>query len=170
MTRRASIRTLLRAYQNLPGRENSGFNDDLRFLQAKDLDVSVRLGALLTFDGILVTAAVNPIVDSPGAPLSLDAARQPIEMLVVVIGLVLLFASSWLVVRGLMIGEEPPVAGSESDASTLSERLLAAYCRSIEGQLRLSRVASKLTLAGSAVTAAVWAWILIDKAAGATAP
>jgi hypothetical protein len=77
--RTASARELLRAFQwareDIP---DSGFGDDLELLQSKDLDLSIRLGALLAFDALLLTAAINPISASPGAPLSLDAPNQPL--------------------------------------------------------------------------------------------
>ena len=88
-----STRSMLRAYQvarGAPGDE--GYKEDLAFLQAKDLDLSVRLGALLAFDALLTTAAINPISASPGAPLSLDAATQPWEVAAISFGVLFLIA------------------------------------------------------------------------------
>jgi hypothetical protein len=99
-----SARTMLRVFRAMRGPQpDACFIADLEFAQAKDLDLSVRIGALLAFDALLVTAGINPLT---GAPLSLDAARQPLEALVITLGIALLAASSYLCVRAIMIGEE----------------------------------------------------------------
>ena len=53
---------------------DKGFIADLEFLENRDLDLSVRLGAMLAFDALLMTIGTYPVSVSPGAPLSLDAA------------------------------------------------------------------------------------------------
>ena len=86
-----STRALLRAYQRLQREDKSGsLAQDLDLLQAKDLDLSVRLGALLAFDALLVTVATNPITSSPGAPLSLDAPTQPIAVALITLSVIIL--------------------------------------------------------------------------------
>ena len=53
-----------------------GFVADLEFLENRDLDLSIRLGAMLGFNALLITIGTHPISASPGAPLSLDAPTQ----------------------------------------------------------------------------------------------
>lgn len=56
-----STRSLLRAFQKArQWPDFAGFIDDLTLLQSKDLDLSVRLGALLAADALLLTTAVHP--------------------------------------------------------------------------------------------------------------
>ena len=106
--RTMSTRALLRAYQRLQSEEEPewGPRRDLDLLQAKDLDLSVRLGALLAFDALLVTVATNPISASPGAPLSLDAPTQPIAVALITLSVIILSIAAYLCVRAIMIGEE----------------------------------------------------------------
>jgi hypothetical protein len=104
-TRTMSTRALLRAYQRLQREDQSGgLAQDLDLLQAKDLDLSVRLGALLAFDALLVTVATNPISASPGAPLSLDAPTQPIAVALITLSVIILSIAAYLCVRAIMIG------------------------------------------------------------------
>lgn len=159
-----TTRSLLRAYQRARvGHPDEGFRDDLDFLQAKDLDLSVRLGALLAFDALMVTAAINPIAASPGAPLSLDAARQPFEVAVVSIGIILLTCSALLCVRAMMLGEEFSADGIEDDPQAIVQRMFAAYCASVDFQVRMIRIASWLAMAGGTTTVLVCAWIMLMK-------
>ncbi|SOB86365.1 hypothetical protein SAMN06297144_1469, partial [Sphingomonas guangdongensis] len=55
-----------------------GFVADLEYLENRDLDLSVRLGAMLAFNALMITIGTHPISASPGAPLSLDAGAQPV--------------------------------------------------------------------------------------------
>lgn len=154
---------MLRAFQAVRGdAPDPRLAADLDYLQAKDLDLSIRLGALLAFDALLVTAGINPLTASPGAPLSLDAPTQPAESLVIATGMALLAAASYLCVRAITIGEEFDPEGTRDEA-VLAGRLLAAYVASIDAQARLIRLASRLTIAGGLVTAAGCLWILFDK-------
>lgn len=76
-----STRATLRCYQRARAELDGGELDQaLQFLQAKDLDLSVRHGALMAVDGLLAASAINPIAASPGAPLSLNPAEQPWEV------------------------------------------------------------------------------------------
>ena len=153
---------MLRAYQEVRGdAPDPRFAADLRFVQAKDLDLSVRIGALLAFDALLVAAGVNPLTASPGAPLSLDAPTQPLESLVVAAGMALLAAASYLCVRAITIGEEFDPDGA--DRAMIAQRLLAAYVASLDAQSRLIALAGRLTVAGGLVTAAGCLWILLAK-------
>ena len=158
---------MLRAYQAArQGQDDEGYREDLAFLQAKDLDLSVRLGALLAFDALLATAAINPISASPGAPLSLDAASQPMEVTVVSIAVLLLVASAILCVRAIMLGEEFEAEGMDDNPQAIVQRMLATYCGSIDFQVRMLRAASLLAIAGGALTAIICAWIMVAKGWG----
>ncbi len=159
-----STRALLRAYQMArKGHPDAGFREDLALLQTKDLDLSVRLGALLAFDALLLTAAVNPISASPGAPLSLDAPTQPWEVTVICLAILLLAASAFLCVRAIMRGEEFSGDGVEDDPAAIVQRLFAAYCVSVDAQAKHLFIASRLTIAGAIVTISGCLWIMIAK-------
>lgn len=163
-TRFMSTRATLRAYQRVrEAHAEEGYHDDLDFLQAKDLDLSVRLGGLLAFDALLATVAVNPIVASPGAPVSLDAPTQPLAVLVVSLSVILLLISALLCVRAVMLGEEFTDDGIEDDPRAIMQRMFAAYCASVDFQARMIRRASQFTIAGGTVMVLVNAWIMIGK-------
>jgi hypothetical protein len=162
-----STRSLLRAFQKArQWPDSAGFIDDLTLLQSKDLDLSVRLGALLAADALLLTTAVNPIAASPGAPLSLDAPTQPFEVILVSLAVLLLVWSGWQCVRGILIGEEFRLEGDEGDAKLVIQRMLAAWCVSVDHQLASIAKAARLTLAGGAVTALSFVWIMGAKILG----
>ncbi len=159
-----SARALLRAFQAVRGDEpDPGFMADLSYLQNRDLDLSVRLAAMLTFNALMVAAAINPITASPGAPLSLDAGRQPAEVVVVAIGVVLIAVSALACVRAMLIGEEFDSQGVEDDAAALAQRLFAAYCVSVDKQAHTLTRAVAYTVAGGVITLFAWVWILLDK-------
>lgn len=166
MARRpTSIRTPLRAFQSMRDQDCAdGFQADLRYLEGRDLDLSVRLGAMLAFNALMITIGTHPISASPGAPLSLDAPTQPIETIASLIGILPLVVSSVFVLRAVLIGEEVDGDGLEGEA--LRQRMLAAYVRSIDGQTLLLGRAVRWTVAGGALTLLVWAWILTDKMLG----
>ncbi|MBX9797224.1 hypothetical protein [Sphingomonas sp.] len=155
----------LRAYCAMRGDPpDAGFLADLEFLQNRDLDLSIRLGAMIAFNALMITIGTHPISASPGAPLSLDAARQPGLTLASIAGLVPLALSTLLCLRALLLGEEFDADGPEDDAA-LRQRLFAAFVRSIDAQGRLLRRAVQLTVAGGAVTLAAWGWIIAAKMA-----
>jgi len=159
-----STRSMLRAYQSVrEAQRDGGYREDLAFLQAKDLDLSVRLGALLAFDALLATAAINPIAASPGAPLSLDAGQQPLEVTAISLGVLLLVASALMCVRAIMLGEEFAADGLEDNPQAIVQRMFAAYCTSIDFQVRTLRRASWLAIVGGIGSAAACAWIMIAK-------
>ena len=162
-----TTRSLLRAYQRArAGHPDQGFREDLDFLQAKDLDLSVRLGALLAFDALMVTAAINPIAASPGSPLSLDAASQSLSVAIVSLGIILLACSALLCVRAMMLGEEFSAEGIDDDPEAIVQRMFATYCASVDYQVRMIRIASWLAMAGGATTVLICGWIMLNKMTG----
>lgn len=139
-----------------------GFVADLEWLENRDLDLSVRLGALLGFNALAITVGTHPISASPGAPLSLNAAAQPWPTIACCLALVPLIVSSAMCLRALLVGEEfDPPACEEKTGDRL--RLYAAFVRSLDAQATMLGRAVRWTLAGGALTLAVWAWILADK-------
>ena len=63
-----SFRTRLRAFQAMRGDPpDPGFVADLEFLENRDLDLSIRLGAMLAFNALLITIGTHPVSASPGA-------------------------------------------------------------------------------------------------------
>lgn len=162
-----STRALLRAFQ-LAHRDgiSEDFKVDLDLLRHKDLDLSIRLGAMLAFDALLLNTGINPIAASPGAPLSLDAATQPLMTVTTVIGVVLVAISAWLAVRAITIGEEFSDAGIEDDPQAITRRLFAAFCVSVDAQHVLLRTATRFTLAGGGVISLTFVWILTAKMLG----
>ena len=122
----------------------------------------MRLSALLAFNALAATVGTYPVSVSPGAPLSLDAATQPLLTVANLVGVAPIGWSSVLCLRALLIGEEFEHAGDESEA-TLRQRLFAAFVRSLDAQERSLSAGVKWTLAGGAATAAVWAAVLAGK-------
>jgi hypothetical protein len=160
-----SFRSRLRAFQAMRGSPpDPGFVADLEFLENRDLDLSIRLGAMLAFNALLVTIGTHPISASPGAPLSLDATSQPGLTLASIAGLIPLVVSCFLSLRALMLGEEFESDGLDGDEA-LRQRLFAAFVHSIDIQARMLGLAIRWTLAGGAATLLVWAAILWIKMA-----
>lgn len=158
-----STRAHLRVFQKIhAGAPTHGFRADLAYLENRDLDLSVRLGALLAFNALLITIGTHPVSASPGAPLSVDAATVPWQTLASLVGILPFVAAASFVLRALMIGEEF-VADVEEEADVLLRRLMSAYIRSIDGQTLLLRRAVWATVAGGAMTVMAWAWILAGK-------
>jgi hypothetical protein len=157
-----SFRTRLRAFQQMRGDPpDPGFVTDLEFLENRDLDLSVRLGGLLAFDALLITIGTHPVSASPGAPLSLDAASQPLLTLASLAALSPLALSSWFILKAMLLGEEFDNDALEGEA--LRQHLFAAFVRSIDAQARLLTLAIRATLAGAGLTLVVWAVILVGK-------
>ena len=158
-----SFRSRLRAFQAMRGDPpDPGFVADLEFLENRDLDLSIRLGAMLGFNALLITIGTHPISASPGAPLSLDAASQPGLTLASLVGLAPLVMSCALALRALLLGEEFDSEGLEGD-DALRQRLFAAFVHSIDVQARLLTQAIRWTFTGGALSLLVWAVILADK-------
>ena len=159
-----SSRARLRAFQHM--RDNPpdrGFIADLEFLENRDLDLSVRIGGMLAFNALMVTIGTHPISASPGAPLSVDAATQPVLTIASLIGIVPLIVSSALCLRALLRGEEFDTDGLDGNDTGLRQRLFAAFVASIDVQSRLLRQSVIATFIGGSMTLAVWAWILMEK-------
>jgi hypothetical protein len=155
-----SFRSRLRAFQAMRGSPpEPGFVADLEFLENRDLDLSIRLGAMLGFNALLITIGTHPISASPGAPLSLDAASQPVLTMASILGIVPMVVACACALRALLHGEEFDSEGIESDQAARM-RLFAAFVHSIDVQARLLGLAIRWTLTGGALTLAVWAWIL----------
>lgn len=165
--RMPSFRGRLRAFQRMhEGAPDAGFIADLEFLENRDLDLSIRLGAMLAFNALLITIGSHPISASPGAPLSVDAATQPWMTLASLAGVAPFVLSSGLLLFALLIGEDFDAKSEDEDSETLRRRLLAAFIRSIDAQSRLLQGAVWATSAGGIITAGAWAWILAAKMAG----
>ncbi len=62
----------------------------------------------------------------------------------------------------MLLGVEFDSEGLEGDAA-LRQRLFAAFVHSIDVQARYLSLAIRWTLAGGALTMAVWAWITLEK-------
>jgi hypothetical protein len=160
-----SFRSRLRAFQAMRGQSpDPGFIADLEFLENRDLDLSVRLGAMLAFNALLITIGTHPISASPGAPLSLDAPTQPGLVIASIVALVPLIASCFFALRGVMVGEEFDSEGIEGD-DALRQRLFAAFIHSIDAQSHMLRLAVWTSLAGGFASLLVWVAILADKMA-----
>jgi hypothetical protein len=160
---KTSFRTRLRAFQGMRGTPpDPGFIADLEFLENRDLDLSVRIGGMLAFNALMVTIGTHPISASPGAPLSLDAATQPVLTIVSLIGIIPLIVSSALCLRALLLGEEFESESLEGD-DALRRRLFAAFVASIDIQSRLLRQSVIATFTGGIMTLAIWGWILAEK-------
>jgi hypothetical protein len=161
----SSFRTRLRGFQEIHGgAPDPGFVADLEFLENRDLDLSVRIGALLGFNALLVTIGTHPVSASPGAPLSLDAAAQPWMTIASLLGVAPFVLASCFALRALLIGEEFDPA--RESAESLRRSLLAAFVRSIDAQALLLRRAVLATAVGGVTTMLVWTWILGAKMFG----
>lgn len=157
-----SFRTRLRAFQQMRGDPpDAGFIADLEFLENRDLDLSVRLGALLAFNALLITIGTHPVSASPGAPLSLDAASQPLLTIASLAALAPLALSSWFVLKAMLLGEEFDNDDLQGDA--LRQHLFATFVRSIDAQGRLLTMGIRATVAGAACSLFVWGVILAQK-------
>lgn len=164
---RSSFRSRLRAFQRIHGgAPDPGFVADLEYLENRDLDLSVRLGAMLAFNALLITIGTHPVSASPGAPLSVDAASRPWTTIASLVAVAPFAVSSGLVLRALLIGEDFDAGGPDAEPDALRRRLLAAFIRSIDAQNRMLRGAVQATIAGGVCTLAAWAWILGAKMTG----
>jgi len=161
-----SFRHHLRAFRAMRGDPpDPGFLADLEYLENRDLDLSVRLGAMLAFNALAITIGTHPVSASPGAPLSLDAVGQPFLTWLSIAGIAPLIVSSFMVLRAMLLGEEYETTDTEEpEAQRL--RLFAAFIRSIDVQKSLLRAAIRWTIAGGVTTLSIWAVILVDKQIG----
>lgn len=144
---------------------DAGFVADLEFLENRDLDLSIRLGAMLAFNALLITIGTHPISASPGAPLSLDAATQPVLTIASIIGILPFIVSSFFCLRALLVGEQ--FGGDRvGDADRQRQALYAAFVHSIDVQDRFLRHSIRMSLAGGILTLMIWVWILTEKMLG----
>jgi hypothetical protein len=162
--RSTSTRTMLRAFQALHKQTlDPGFMADVELLRHKDLDLSVKLGALLAFDALIIGAGLQPISASPGAPLSINALAHPLIAITTLLGVLLLIASAYFCVRAVMIGEEFDDHGLEDDPKALAQRMFAAYCAAIDLQVKLLGRATRLTIYGGGMCAFGLFWSMAEK-------
>lgn len=158
-----SFRSRFRAFQAMRGDgADPAFIADLEFLENRDLDLSIRLGAMLAFNALLTTIGTHPISASPGAPLSLDAATQPGQTIASIIGLLPFVVSSFYCLRALLVGEEFDSNGVD-EPDRQRQSLYAAFVHSIDVQDRFLGLSVRASFVGGVLTMAVWAWILLDK-------
>ena len=158
-----SFRTRLRAFRDMRGEPpDRGFIADLEYLENRDLDLSVRIGAMLAFNALAVMVGTYPVSSSPGAPLSLDAGSQSVLTALSLIGVAPVVVSSYLCLKAVLLGEEIE-GGDELEHEALRQRLFAAFVRSIDAQSRLLRLGVRWTLCGGVATLAVWVAILAGK-------
>ncbi|MDE8650248.1 hypothetical protein [Novosphingobium album (ex Liu et al. 2023)] len=159
----SSFRSRLRAFRIMRGDPpDPGFVADLEFLENRDLDLSVKLGAVLAFNILLITVGTHPLSASPGAPLSLDAASHPLLTIASAIGLSPMVVSCYFALRAITHDEEFDADGL-GDEDALRQRLLATFVHSIDTQKGLLRRAVIASVAGGIVTLALWAVILAAK-------
>lgn len=164
---RPSFRSRLRAFQTMRrDPPDPGFVADLEFLENRDLDLSVRLGAMLAFNALLITIGTHPISASPGAPMSVDAGTQPGLTIASIVALVPLVISCFLALRAITHGEEFDSEGLEADGA-LRQRLFAAFVHSIDAQARLLQLCVRWSITGGAANLLVWAAILLPKLSAA---
>lgn len=158
-----SFRSRLRAFKAMRGNPpDPGFLADLEYLENRDLDLSVRLGAMLAFNALLITIGTHPVSASPGAPLSIDAATQPVLTLLSLAALLPIVLSCALILKALLEGEEFESEGLDG-GDALRQRLFAAFVHSIDVQARNLTLAIRLTLLGGGLTALSWVAILLGK-------
>lgn len=164
---KVSMRAKLRAFQAVRGAKAPDIlAADIEVLRHADLDLSIKAGALLAFNGLIIAAGINPIAASPGAPLSVDAIQDPEIALLTAIGVLLMAIASSFSVRAVLVGEDFDDHGIEGDAEALLQRIQAAYCVAIDAQARLLSMAGRFTAAGGFVTACAFIWALVDKWVG----
>lgn len=163
---RASMRAKLRAFQAARGAQSQSVAHDVELLRHADLDLSIKAGALLAFNGLIIAAGINPIAASPGAPLSVDARADPAIAALTAAGVLVMAIAASFSVRAVLIGEDYDDKGLEGDPEAILQRLYAAYCAAIDAQARLLATAGLFTYLGGAVTGLAFLWALIDKWAG----
>jgi hypothetical protein len=163
---RQSFRTRFRAFQAMRGNgADAGFIADLEFLENRDLDLSIRLGGMLAFNALLITIGTHPVSASPGAPLSLDAATQPVLTIASIIGIIPFIVSSFFCLRALLVGEEFDCNFVDDEARQRTA-LFAAFIHSIDVQDRFLNLSIRASIGGGVLTLMVWAWILAEKMLG----
>ncbi len=162
--RPSSMRAKLRAFQKArTAQTSSTLALDLETLRHADLDLAVKAGGLLAFNGLIIGAGIQPIAASPGAPIAVDPFTDPWIAALTALGVILMSVAAALCVSAILINEDFDDHGVEEDAESILVRLEAAYCAAIDAQRRLLLRAGRYTYAGGAVTAAAFLWALLDK-------
>jgi hypothetical protein len=158
---------MLRVFHRARAAGGAEFDADLNHLQSRDVDLSIRLGAVLACDALLIGAGIQPLSASPGAPLSLDAATQPVETVISAVAVALFALSAWLAVRAITRGEEfgGEGLGEDADPDALRQRIFAAYCASIDAQRLLLVHSIRALIAGGVIGGGVMLWILAGRLA-----
>jgi len=158
-----TFRNRLHAFRDMRGDPlDQGFIADLEYLENRDLDLSVRIGAMLAFNALAIMVGTYPVSSSPGAPLSLNAVTQSALTVLSLVGVAPVIVSSWLMIRALLLGEEFDGSDDVED-EILRQRLFAAFVHSLDTQARLLRTGVRWTAVGGVATLVVWIAILADK-------
>jgi hypothetical protein len=115
-----STRALLRAFRRAREAQSSSAEadalfKDLELVRHLDTDLSIKSGALLAFQGLILMAGINPIAASPGAPLSVSPIDAPAVVLITALGVALLASAATFSVRCIMLGEYFDDTGLEVD-------------------------------------------------------
>lgn len=161
---RVSMRAKLRAFQAArAGGDEAGVTADIEMLRHADLDLSIKAGALLAFNGLIIAAGINPIAASPGAPLSVNAASEPWIAALTALGICFTAIAAVCSVRVVLIGEDYDDSGLDGDGAAILQRIYASYCVAIDAQSRLLSMAGRFTYAGGAVSGAAFIWAILDK-------
>lgn len=165
---RITTRALLRAFQRAraaqaTNAEAEALFRDLELVRHLDTDLSIKSGALLAFQGLILMAGINPIAASPGSPLSISPVDAPGVVLVTALGVALLAWAATFCVRCIMIGEHFDDSGLEDDADGVAVRMLAAYCAAIDKEKTLLAKGVLWTYAGGAAMVVAFFWALIGK-------
>jgi hypothetical protein len=167
---RSSIttRALLRSFQRVraaqtTSAETDAFFKDLELVRHLDTDLSIKSGALLAFQGLILMSGINPIAASPGSPLSVSPVDAPAVVFVTALGVALLALAATFCVRCIMIGEYFDDSGLEDDPDGVAVRMLAAHCAAIDKEKSLLAKAVLWTYAGGAAMVVAFFWALIGK-------
>ena len=163
-----STRALLRAFQRARAAQSTSAEAealfrDLELVRHLDTDLSIKSGALLAFQGLILMAGINPIAASPGSPLSVSPVDAYGVVLVTAIGVGLLAWAATFCVRCIMIGEHFDDNGLENDPDGVAVRMLAAYCAAIDKEKTLLAKGVLWTYAGGAAMVVAFFWALIGK-------
>ena len=165
---RITTRALLRSFQRVRAAQTTSAEadalfKDLELVRHMDTDLSIKSGALLAFQGLILMAGINPIAASPGAPLSVSPVDAAGVVLVTALGVALLAVAATFCVRCIMIGEYFDDSGLKDDPDAIAVRMLAAHCAAIDKEKTLLAKAVLWTYAGGAAMVVAFFWALIGK-------
>jgi len=165
---RITTRVLLRSFQRVraaqaTSAEADALFKDLELVRHLDTDLSIKAGALLAFQGLILMAGINIITASPGSPLSVSPLDAPWVVLATALGVALLAVAATFCVRCIMIGEYFDDSGLKDDPDAIAVRMLAAHCAAIDKEKTLLAKAVLWTYAGGAAMVVAFFWALIGK-------